>query len=213
MSEAPTTQERYAAATHSSNLRSSADTVGDADYLGAAGLTSAEFGKALIRLQAEWDSSTKRVPRRPTRRDVAIAAQRALGNGITKVTKQSSDEARERLMAVYRGEVAMLSASLRSLGAVRLHLSIKLCLDGLSDDAVIQIIFGWLAHVCPFCQGRKLQLQKWSDTDLSDQVCGGCGGTGERPAMDDVERSARIYMSECIGHARQGIKRKTQRLN
>lgn len=213
MSEAPTTQERYASATHSSNLRSSADAVGDADYLAAAGLTKAEFGKVLIRLQAEWDSSTRRVPKRPTRRDIARAAQQSLGRGITKVTKQSSEEARHMLEAAYHSEVAMLSASLRSLGSARLHLSIKLRLDGLDDEAVIQIIFGWLSPVCPFCQGRKFQLQKWSSTELSDQACGGCGGTGERPAMGDVECLARSYMSECIGHARQGIRRKTHQLN
>ncbi len=210
MNEAPGTQERYAAATQSSQLRLDASVTGDADYLIAAGLAKAKFGTLLMRLQSDWDSSTRRIPKRPTRRDIAWAAQKSLGKGITKVTKESSEAARQKLEEAYRGDVAMLSASLRSLPAVRLHLSTKLLLDGMSDESVTQIILGWLEPTCPFCQGRKMQLQKWSQTELSDQICGGCGGTGERPVADEVERAAQAYMSECIGYAQHEIKSKTR---
>jgi Zn ribbon nucleic-acid-binding protein len=93
---------------------------------------------------------------------------------------------------------------------VRLHLSTKLLLDGMSDEAVTQIILLWLEPTCPFCQGRKKQLEKWSETELSDQICGGCGGTGERPVADEVEQAARSYMSECIGYAKHEIKQKAR---
>lgn len=207
MSEAPTTQERYAAATQSSHLRLDARVTGDADYLIAAGLSKARFGAALMRLQSEWDSSPRRIPRRPTRREIAWAAQKSLGRGITKVTKETSEAARKKLEATYQSEVALLSASLRSLKEVRQHLAVKLLMDGMSDESVTQTVFGWLDPVCPFCSGRKFQLVKWSESELSDQICGGCGGTGERPLADEIERAARAYMSECIGYAQDGIKK------
>ena len=208
MIEAPTTQERYAAATQSSQLRLDARFTGDADYLIAAGLSKASFGTLLMRLQSDWDSSTRRIPRKPTRRAIALAAQKSLGKGITKVTKEFSEAAREKLEAAYLSEVVMLSASLRSLAPARLHLSVKLLLEGMSDESVTQIILGWLEPTCPFCSGRKFQLAKWSQTELSDQVCGGCGGTGERPLLGEVEEAARAYMDECVNDARQGVSRK-----
>jgi hypothetical protein len=210
LNEAPGTQERYAAATQSSHLRLDSNVIGDADYLIAAGLSKAKFGVLLMRLQSDWDSSTRRIPKKPTRRDIAWAAQKSLGKGITKVTKDSSEAARQKLEAAYRNDVAMLSASLRSLPAVRLHLSTKLLLDGMGDETVTQIILGWLEPTCPFCHGRKMQLQKWSQTELSDQICGGCGGTGERPMVDEVEQAAQAYMSECIGYAQHGIKKRAR---
>ncbi|MDR0226719.1 MAG: hypothetical protein LBI66_09875 [Burkholderiaceae bacterium] len=209
MSDAPTTQERYAAATHSSNLRSSADTVGDADYLIAAGLSKARFGILLMRLQSEWDASACRIPNRPTRRDIARAAQQSLGKGITKVTKESSEAARKRLEATYRSEKAMLSQRLRSLSAVRRHLAIKLLLDDLPDESVTDIVLRWLDPACPVCQGRGKQLQKWSEAELSGDACGCCGGSGKKPEGNDTERLALSYMRACVGDARHGIKRKT----
>lgn len=208
MIEAPATQERYAAATQSSHLRLDARVIGDADYLIAAGLSKASFGTLLMRLQSDWDSSTRRIPTKPTRRDIALAAQRSLGKGITKVTKDSGEAARQKLEAAYRSDVALLSASLRSLVPARLHLSVKLLLDGMSNESVTQIILGWLEPTCPFCSGRKFQLVKWSQTELSDQACGGCGGTGERPVAEVVERAARAYMDACVNDARQGVSRK-----
>lgn len=205
MSEAPTTQERYAAATQSSHLRLDARVTGDADYLIAAGLSKACFGTLLMRLQSDWDSSTRRIPTKPTRREIAWAAQKSLGKGITKVTKETSEAARLKLEAAYLSEVVMLSASLRSLVPARLHLSVKLLLEGMSDESVTQIILGWLEPTCPFCSGRKFQLVKWSQTELSDQACGGCGGTGDRPVACEVEQTARAYMDECINDARQGV--------
>ncbi len=207
MNEAPTTQERYAAATHSSHLRLDARVTGDADYLIAAGLSKARFGAALMRLQSEWDSSPRRIPRRPTRREIAWAAQKSLSKGITKVTKEASEAARKKLDATYQSEVALLSSSLRSLKEVLQHLAVKLLLDGMSDETVTQVVLCWLAPACPFCSGRKFQLAKWSETELSGQICGGCGGTGERPLADEVEQAARAYMSECIGYAQDGIKK------
>lgn len=205
MTEAPTTQERYAAATQSSHLRLDARVTGDADYLIAAGLSKASFGTLLMRLQSDWDSSTRRIPKKPTHRDIAWAAQKSLGKGVTKVTTEARMAARQKLEAAYRSDVAMLSASLRSMGAARLHLSTKLLLDGMSDEDVTQIILGWLEPTCPFCRGRKFQLVKWSEDELSDQACGGCGGSGERQIASDVEAAARVYMDECTGDARHGI--------
>ena len=199
-------EERYIAATQSSHLKLDARITGDADYLIAAGLSRSKFGALLLRMRSDWDSSTRRIPRKPTRRDIAFAAQKSLGNGITKVNQESSKAARQKLEAAYNNDIAMLSASLRSLPAVRQHLSTKLLLDGMSDEAVTQIILSWLEPTCPFCQGRKKQLQKWSTTELSDQDCGGCGGTGERPVVDEVEQAAQAYMGECIGYAQYEIK-------
>lgn len=60
MSEAPTTEERYARATTSSNLKCEADTRSDVDLLIACGLTTGILGGALMRLHSEYDSSSEK---------------------------------------------------------------------------------------------------------------------------------------------------------
>lgn len=206
MNEAPTTEERYGQAIRSSHLRVQARVTGDVDYLIAAGLSKATFGAALMRLQSEWDASPGRIPRKPTRREISWAAQKSLGRGITKVTKEASEAARQKLETTYQSEMALLSVSLRSLREVRQHLAIKLLLDGRSDEAVTQLVLSWLSPACPFCSGRKFQLVKWSETELSEDICGGCGGTGERPCLDEAERAARSYMDWCVSEVRHHMK-------
>lgn len=84
MTEAPTTQERYARPVQSSSLRVEADVRGDADILIAAGWCKSKFGAALMRLQAEWDGAERwgvRTPKKPSKRDIMSRNRRSDASG------------------------------------------------------------------------------------------------------------------------------------
>jgi len=211
MSEAPTTQERYAAATHSMSLRVDARTTGDADYLMAVAWAPQQFGAALMRLQAEFDGAGRRLPKKPSRSDVFHAARVSMGKGITKVTADSTKTAKEKLQASYDSEMLLLVQPLKSLRSVRRHLAIKLLLDGMPDKAVDQIILQWLSPKCPLCSGRGRMLKRWSDTELSDDKCMACAGSGELPAPEGaVGAKAMRYMDSCMQDAGGRICGKTR---
>ena len=211
MSEAPTTQERYAAATHSMSLRVDARTTGDADYLMAVAWAPQQFGAALMRLQAEFDGAGRRLPKKPSRSDVFHAARVSMGKGITKVTVDSMKTAKEKLQASYDSEMLLMVQPLKSLRSVRRHLAIKLLLDGMPDKAVDQIILQWLSPKCPLCSGRGLMLKRWSDTELSDDKCMACAGSGELPAPEGaVGAKAMRYMDSCMQDAGGRICGKTR---
>ena len=96
MTEAPTTQERYARAVQSSSLRVEADVRGDADILIAAGWCKSKFGAALMRLQAEWDGAERwgvRTPKKPSKREIMSEAQVTMSKGIRKITTTSMEAA------------------------------------------------------------------------------------------------------------------------
>lgn len=211
MSEAPTTQELYAAATHSMSLRVDARTTGDVDYLMAVAWAPQQFGAALMRLQAEFDGAGRRLPKKPSRSDVFRAARVSMGKGITKVTADSTKTAKEKLRASYDSEMLLLVQPLKSLRSVRRHLAIKLLLDGMPDKAVDQIILQWLSPNCPLCCGRGQMLKRWSDTELSDDKCMACAGKGVLPPPEGAvgERAMR-YMDSCMQDAGGRIGAKTR---
>lgn len=211
MSEAPTTQERYAAATHSMSLRVDARTTGDADYLMAVAWAPQQFGAALMRLQAEFDGAGRRLPKKPSRSDVFHAARVSMGRGITKVTASSTKAAKEKLQASYDSEMLLLVQPLKSLRSVRRHLAIKLLLDDMPDRAVDQIILQWLSPKCPLCCGRGLMLKRWSETELSGDKCMACAGKGELPPPEGaVGAKAMRYMDSCMQDAGGRIGAKTR---
>lgn len=182
MTEAPTTQERYAAATQSSSLRVQGEHVpGDADYLIAAGWCKSRFGAALMRLQAEWDGAERwgiKVPVKPTKRAIMAEAQVTLKNGIRKITTESMDAARKKLEKRYESELGKVMRALKSLPEVAQSLKIKLLLDGQDGELAAPLLLHWLDPVCKVCHGRKFQLAPCK-TKLSGRVCGCCEGVGE----------------------------------
>lgn len=217
MNEVPTTQERYAAATKSSHLRLQEHATGDADYLIAAGWSKSRFGAVAMRLHSEWDSAERRgcrIPRKATRKQIGKAAQEiACRAGAEKVEQAHSDQAKAELAAAYERELKETMRHLKSLPDARLHLSIKLAMDGHqnAEELAAGVLLYWLRPTCPACCGRKFQLVKWSEDELSDQVCGCCGGSGLSPVPGgDAGKAAANYIDYCVGIARKSIRGRLQ---
>lgn len=200
MTEAPTTQERYTQAIQSSSLRVEADVRGDADYLIAAGWCKSKFGAVLMRLQAEWDGSERLVPRRPTKRDIMKAAVLELDEvkGVRKITTESMDAARKRLMTTYESERKRVLAPLKSLPAAGLHLSLKMALEGeMLEDLPAQVLLYWLSPHCPVCRGTGVQA-------VTEKGCGKCR---EHPGYESVPggllgKAMLEYIEECVATAK-----------
>lgn len=217
MTEAPTTQEQYACATHSMSLRVEADRPGDADLLIAAGWSKSRFGAALMRLHSEWDSAERRgcrIPRQATRKQIGqLAREIATQEKSKEVTKEHSDAARQRLEAGFVAELKETMRMLKMLPEVRLHLQLKAAFDGKPEMESLcgAVLLHWLKPTCPICNGRKLQMKPWTD-ELSDSACGGCTGTGNAPAPGGDQGLALLsYMEDCVGVARQSIRARLRR--
>lgn len=215
MTEAPTTQERYAAATQSNHLRLQEHATGDVDYLIAAGWSKSRFGAVMMRLHSEWDSAERRgcrIPRKPNRKQVSLKAQEIARRARAETVEQvHSDQAKAMLAAAYEIEMKETMRALKSLSAARLHLSIKLAMDGCqnAEEMAAAVLLHWLRPTCPACCGRKFQLVKWSEDELSDQACGGCGGSGLAPVPGgDAGKAAANYIDDCVSIARQSIRDK-----
>lgn len=217
MIEAPTTEERYAGATRSSSLRVEADKPGDADYLIAAGWSKSRFGAALMRLHSEWDAAERRgcqIPRQASRKQIAkLAREIATREKSKDVCSEHSSAARQQLEAGFLSELKETMRMLKMLPEVRLHLALKLALDGnpQAEPLCAPILLHWLKPTCPACSGRKFQLKPWAD-ELSENVCGGCGGSGHASTPGGEEGKALLkYMEDCLGVARQSIKQRIRR--
>lgn len=210
MTEAPTTQERYAQAIQSSSLRVEADVRGDADYLIAAGWCKSRFGAALLRLQAEWDGAERwgvKMPVKPTNRAIMAEAQVTIKNGIRKVTTQSREAATKRLTEYYENEMAKVMRALKSLPEVKRQLEIKLLLDGHSADLALPLLLYWLDPVCKVCSGRKFQLAPCK-TKLSERACGCCGAQGVAPVpCGEAGRAALDCIEYCLACAQAEIRK------
>ena len=213
LNEAPGTQERYAAATQSSHLRLQANSTGDADYLIAAGWSKSRFGGVAMRLHSEWDSAERRgcrIPRKATRKQISREAQEiARRAGAEKVEQAHSDQAKAAFAAAYERELKETLRALKSLPDARLHLSIKLAMEGNqnAEELAAAVLLHWLRPTCPVCCGRKFQLVKWSESELSDLACGCCGGSGLAPMPGgDAGKAAANYIDDCVDRARQGIR-------
>lgn len=210
MTEAPTTQERYAAAVNSSSLRTEADTRGDVDMLIAVGWCKSKFGAALMRLQSEWDGAERlgiKIPLKPTKRAIMAEAQVTIKNGIRKVTTQSREAAAKRLTEYYENEMAKVVRALKSLPEVARQLEIKLLLDGHSADQAIPILLYWLDPVCKVCAGRKFQLAPCK-TKLSERACGCCKGLGTAPVpCGEAGRVALDCIEYCLACAQAEVRK------
>lgn len=217
MTEAPTTQERYATATRSSRLRVEADQLGDADYLIAAGWSKSRFGAALMRLHSEWDAAERRgcqIPRKATRKQVELLARAIAKQEKTeKVTQEHSVMARKRLEDEFVTELKETMRMLKTLPVVRLHLQLKTEIERNpeAESLCVAVLLHWLKPTCPVCSGRKFQL-KPGGNELSVNACGSCAGAGHARVPGGEEgRSILAYMEDCMGIARQSIRSRIRR--
>lgn len=217
MTDAPTTQERYAGATQSSSLRVEAEQHGDADYLIAAGWSKSRFGAALMRLHSEWDAAERRgcqIPRQASRKQIAqLAREIATADKSNQVTTKHSDAARKRLEQGFVAELKETMRTLKTLPGVRLHLQLKVAIDLKPEVESLcgAVLLHWLKPTCARCCGRKFQLKPGSN-ELSVNACGGCAGAGlSRVPSGEAGRSLLAYMEDCVGIARQSIRKRIRR--
>lgn len=202
-------------ATKSSSLRVQADVQGDADYLIAAGWCKSRFGVALMRLQSEWDGAERRVPIKPTKRDIIKAAQVRIESTVQAVkdkqkriyvrsiTAESMEQSRKRLEKAYQSQMSKAIAPLKTLRAAGLHLSIKLSIEGVeAEDLPARVLLYWLDPRCNVCGGAGFQPR-------SERSCGKCRA---RPGFSPIPggmlgRAALDYIEDCIGRANQEIRK------
>lgn len=207
----PTTlEERLIRAATTGNLSLKEHGRTDADMVIAAGWSRVNFGRALMRLISEWDSMARRgahLPQRPNRAAVAAAAMQEHGPTPTKEQRQAT---RERLDAEYVAQLNECMARLHSLPGCRLHLSIKMAVEGATDpeSRAAQMLLHWLSPTCPECFGRG-HRQKPDEQELEEDPCEACDGTGKKspPLGNDGKRWA-TYMDECHDRARDDLRQK-----
>lgn len=213
-----TTQEQYARAVQSSSLRMNTDehSRGDADVLVAAGWSKSRFGSALMRLQSEWDGMERLIPTKPTKRDVAKAAQESIESSVVDVKGKQRlvhtrshkaeymEESRKRLESSYAAQMQRTVAPLKTLRSAGLHLSVKMALDGVTDeDLPARLLLYWLNPKCGVCHGTGIQPN-------SERGCGKCRehpGTATPPGGAQG-RKALNYIEDCIEIARTDMRHK-----
>lgn len=216
MTEAVTTQERYARAVQSSSLRIEVGERGDADILIAAGWCKSRFGGGLMRLRAEWDGAERwgiRIPLKPTKRAIMVEAQvrherktvQHKGGGrevlVRKITKDSMQSARVKLESRYESELKRVFSALKTLPAVTTDLQIKLALDGVSSDLAAPLLLYWLDPVCKVCGGTGFQAK-------AEKGCGKCREHPGLAAVPGGEEGRRVlaFLNGCAGHAANEVR-------
>ena len=190
----PTTAERYAAATHSSDLLVRNERRGDVDMLVAAGWVGDRLGTILFRLRGEYDSI----------RAELRAAERVLAAAECDNTRMHraslDDDADSQIAAAERAALtarALIMIQLQSLHAAVNALAAFALLEAAharffprGDGRGIQEIAGkaleaWLDPICPACSGRGHN----GGFGVALVLCSRCHGSGmRRPrlAMDDA---------------------------
>ena len=200
----PGIDERYQAATSTSNLRVEADKAGAGDVIIAAGMSDSRLGMALLRLHSEWDSSAK--PRKISPDQIkALALTMRDSHG-----KPDMMRARRESAAWFASELRLFAQALKSRPAVIEGLTAWAAIKDIPAHAVPLAVLHWLHHTCQVCDGhgrRKVPDQP----ALGARQCHACDGFGQthRP-----EGSTRLltHIDYCIQQARNSLKRRLHRV-
>lgn len=223
--DVPLVDERLARAANTSNLRVEAERRGDADVLIASGLTTQTLeyviGRQLIALHSEWDSAEH--PRMPKPHDIErIAAGlppmvdiEVLGpdGGKTRKSVPRLVAAKIEAEKWFDVERLRLLGKLKTLPAAQAGLVEWATLKGVEGAAakVRSVLFWWLDHQCPRCNGTKYEVVPGTNRQ-SNRTCppAGCNGVGERPLPYGKDgRQIEAHMIDCVHRARQKIRRFT----
>lgn len=183
----PGVEERYAGATHASNLRMEAREdapIGAAGLLIAMGWSPSRLGAALMRLHSEWEASEH--PKRPA----AEAVRRLAGtyqrdkDGLVTIDGRPPvpplDAAKRQAHDWYMHELKILFGKLKTMPDVRHQLIMWAQKQGIEnpEHRVAEVMGWWLDHTCPGCDGLK--KERVANTPaLSHRDCKVCKGTGE----------------------------------
>jgi len=192
----PGLDERYIAATNSSNLRLNLnpDAQCDATHLIAAGLLGNRMGEALAHLRAEWDSAEK--PRKATEAEIlARAAQLPKRKGKVDV-KRARIEAMVAHAAAMRKRAEQLRGRAQVLGLMREWAAMR----DVDPDLLSPALYHWLHPTCPACEGRGKMLI--ADTPVLGKDCNHCAGAGKWPRPLGAER-VDDWLKGCAGRAKR----------
>lgn len=207
----PDVSERYASATHTSNLRVEMDAErhSDVDILVAASWSASRIGGALMRLHTEFDGSQH--PRRMSKEAIrALAATLPVPKDCPAGRKSAFQlaEARKTADQWYRHEVGLLLSRLKTMPAVRQQLTIK-AMDWRSNDPLdlaTSLLVWWLDRVCPVCHGTKWQIVAGTGRH-SGKACHVCNGSGEAPIPHEQDgRKMANFIDDCVLRWRSSTK-------
>jgi hypothetical protein len=218
--EVVTVEERLSRSGNSSDLTVKAERRGDADMLIVAGWTPSVLGRRLMALHSEWDGAAR--PRVPTAAEIeriaatlpAQVAVEVVGRDGTRTKKMVPRlvVAKQQAEQWLNLERTRLYGRLKSFPAARDALVEWCTLKGIDHPRikVEGILAWWLDHICPQCNGTKYEVAAGTNRQ-SNRACRPCGGSGEKPLPHgDDGRLIEAYMVECVGKARQQIRRFTQ---
>ena len=186
----PGTAENYSTAISASNLRCEPDRGGAADSLIAVGWSSSRLGASLMRLQSEWDCSSK--PAKPK-----AEAIKALATTLPRLEPSKTLDMRaayERASEWHRHELGLLLQRLKTLPEVRLQMTIwaRKAMIADAQHRAAEIILWHLDHTCEPCGGLgKIKIP--GTPSLSHKDCKACHGSRQRPvpASDEQQRYRR----------------------
>jgi hypothetical protein len=221
--DAPGTDERYEAASNTSNLTVSAsfgmvgmdEATPKGDTILAAGLVASNraIGMALLRLHSEWTSSAKprHVERQvidrlaegikeQDRRDRATAART---NKPYTAPGPAWDRANEMAHGWYVSEFRLLATRLRTRREAIDKLTAWGLSKGISPLVVSAALHHWLDSVCQECGGLGLRYLE----NLAIRQCGKCHGSGKTPTPEGAGRVLNA-MDDMINDARGSLGRR-----
>lgn len=220
----PTVDERLTRAANTSNLKVEAERRGDGDVLIAAGWTSKSLeyvvGRHLMALHSEWDRAEH--PRMPRLRDIEQIAAKLPPMVDIEVVAPDGSKTRKSVprLAAAKAEAEKwfdlernrLLGKLKTLPAAEAALVLWADQKGIESAKlkVRAVLFWWLDHQCPRCNGTKYEVVPGSNRQ-SARTCRpapqGCGGTGERNLPHGADgRRIEAHMLDCLHRARQKIR-------
>ena len=193
----PCIEERYLAASNTSDLTMDADRRGQGDLVGAAGFVDNQLGLALLHMQGEWDRCDK-----PRKRNVAEIAVRATA---FKDKKGRPDLRRATVEAMVWHASAMRERAAKLSGrSVVVGLLTDWAMErGIDVDLISPALFHWLSPTCPACDGHGKKQVPYGE-EPSKENCPHCRGAKEWPrplGAHDIH----THIKTCIGSAKGRI--------
>ena len=206
MTEEVTIQEHYATAISATNLRVEADRSGSGDVLIAAGWSKSYLGKALMRLQSEYDSVQK--PKKIEHDVMVSLALKHKAKNQKATPAQCEKAAKDEVAQWGYTEKHLFLGRLKSLPFAVECLAVQAARWQIAEPVRIStaIIGYWLDSVCNACHGVKFELIP-NTPSASSKGCASCQGAGVAgtPFGANGRRLAN-YMDECREAAADTIK-------
>ncbi|MFA7291891.1 MAG: hypothetical protein WC023_06540 [Rhodocyclaceae bacterium] len=189
----PTVEERYTAATNTSDMTFSPHRRGQADVIGAAAMVAKrhQLAEALVHLRGQWDKIDK--PRKRTAADIAKRAAEIPDKKGKPDLRRATIEAMVWHASAMRACAARLGGRNATLGL----LTEWARENGVDTDLLSPALYHWLAPKCPACDGRMF-LRLPDAPSLTNRKCDACAGTGEWPKPLGAH-AIHAHIRRCLG--------------